>query len=124
MAVKPFAKLTIILIIILAGIAAAIGARSRFLNYRKSNDNRFILTYLAISIAKEKYYASDSLKLAIDKIYIKYGTDSIWMANYGNKLSKDLNKSVQVWNNITGRLDSLRNVKEPDTLTISHQHQP
>jgi hypothetical protein len=124
MAVRPIAKLTIILIIILAGIAVAIGARSRFLNYRKSNDNRFILTYLAMSIAREKYGTSDSLRMAFDNIYKKYGTDSLWMANYGKKLSKDLDKSAQVWEKITGRLDSLRKTSNPDTLIFNHRDQP
>jgi hypothetical protein len=125
MAVKPVTKLFIVLIIIIAGIAAAMGARSRFLHQRQADESRFIATYLAMSIANEKYIGQpDSLKAATENIFNKYGADSTWMADYGKKLSTNLVQSKQVWTEITKRLEALRNDPDSDTLLIDRQYQP
>jgi hypothetical protein len=125
MAVKPLTKLVLIGIIILTGIAAALGARSRFLHYQKAEENRFIRTYLAMSLARERYIGNqDSLRIAFNDIFKKYGTDSAWMASYGKKLSQDLSRSERVWADITDILDSLKTASETDSLKISHRYQP
>lgn len=125
MAVRPLTKLVLIGIIILAGIAVAVGARSRFLYYRKSEENRFIRTYLAMSLARERYIGNqDSLRIAFKDIFKKYGTDSAWMAGYGKKLSQDLSRSERVWADITDILDSLKTSPKADTLTHNRRYQP
>jgi hypothetical protein len=124
MAVKPLTKIALIGIIILAGIAVAVGARSRFLHYRKSEENRFISTYLAMSIDREKYIGNpDSLRITFNEIFKRYGTDSAWMAIYGKKLAQDLRRSEQVWVSITNILDSLRTSGNPDSVLFTHRYQ-
>ena len=125
MAVKPFAKLALILFVILAGIAVTMGARSRFLNYRKSQEKRFVSTYLAMSLAREKFIGNpDSLSIALRRVFDKYGTDSVWMADYGKKLSIDLKLGNHIWADITTKLDSLKKEPNPDSLILNRQRQP
>ncbi len=113
------------MILIIAGIAAVFAARSRLLYQRQADENRFISTYLAISISREKYISQpDSLTIAMDKIFGRYGTDSTWMADYGKKLSKDLARSEQVWVRITAKLDSLRRVSNIDSALVTRQDRP
>jgi hypothetical protein len=125
MAVKPFAKVALILFVILAGIAVTMGARSRFLNNRKSQEKRFVSTYLAMSLAKERFIGNpDSLKIALMDAFDKYGTDSVWMADYGKRLSVDLKLGNRIWADITTKLDSLKKESNPDSLILNRQHQP
>jgi hypothetical protein len=125
MAVKPLTKLALFFLVILAGIAVTIGARSRLLNYRKSQEKRFVSTYLAMSLAKERFIGNpDSLSIALRDVFDKYGTDSVWIADYGKGLSIDLKRGNRIWADITTKLDSLRKEPNPDSLILNRQHQP
>ena len=125
MAVRPINRLILILILIVAGIAAAFAVRSRFLQQRQADENRFISTYLAMSLSREKYIAQpDSFNIAIREIFGKFETDSTWMADYGRKLSKDLVKSEHVWARIAAKLDSLRKTPNPDSVLVTRRYQP
>jgi hypothetical protein len=125
MAVKPLAKLALIFLVILAGILVTINARSRLLDYRKSQEKRFISTYLAMSVARERFIINpDSLKTALKDIFEINGTDSVWMADYGSGLSIDLKRGNRIWADITTKLDSLRKASDPDSLIINRLHQP
>jgi hypothetical protein len=125
MAVKPLANLALIFLVILAGIAVAIGARSRLLNYSTSQEKRFVSTYLAMSLARERFIGNpDSLKIALKDVFEIYGTDSVWMANYGKRLSIDLKLGNRIWADITTKLDSLRKNPNPDGLILNRQRQP
>jgi len=124
MAVKPFAKLALILFVILAGIAVIMGARSRLLSNRKSKENRFVSTYLAMSLARESFLGNpDSLSIALKHVFDKYGTDSVWMADYGKRLSVDLKLGNRIWADITTKLDSLKKESNPDSLILNRQRQ-
>ncbi len=125
MAAKPINRLYLILILIIAGIAAVFAARSRFLYQRQVDENRFVSTYLALSISREKYISEpDSLMTAVDNIYGRNGTDSTWMADYGKKLSKDLERSEHVWVRIAAKLDSLRKISNVDSALVTLQDHP
>jgi hypothetical protein len=125
MAVRPFAKLAIIFLVIIAGIGVTMGARSRFLNYRKDQEKRFVLTYITMSVAREKYIGNPGLlRNAINTIYEQNKTDSVWMADYGRQLSNDLARGERVWAEIVARLDSLGKASNPDSLLFTHKSQP
>jgi hypothetical protein len=125
MALKPLTKLIVVLIVIIAGIAVTMSARSRFQRQRQADQNRFVGTYLAMSIAKQKYIGeSDSLRAALQDIFANYGTDSTWMADYGKKLAIDLVRTKQVWAEITKRLEALRKDPDSDSLLVSRQYRP
>jgi hypothetical protein len=125
MAAKPVTKLLLILIMIIAGIAGTMVARSRFQHQRRAEESRFIETYLAISIARERYIGDqDSLKIALGNIFSRYGTDSTWMASYGRKLSTDLSKSRHVWSEITNQLELMMKNPGTDSLQLNHHYQP
>jgi hypothetical protein len=119
MAVKPFRLFLIVLILILAGIAVTLVAKSRLSISSEVDNNKFITTYIALATAKEQLSSSpDSLKKALHHIFNRYGTDSLWMDNYARNLSKNLSKSLKTWDMITGRLDSLRNIPYADSISI------
>jgi hypothetical protein len=125
MAVRPLVKLALIFLVIFAGIAMAINIRSRLFDYHKSQEKRFVSTYLAMSVARERFINDpDSLKTTLKDIFEKYGTDSVWMADYGKGLSIDLKRGNRIWADITTKLDSLRKESNPDSLIINHQRRP
>jgi hypothetical protein len=125
MAVRPLAKLALIFLVIFAWIALIIGARSRLLSYRKSQENRFISTYLAMSVAREKYVNNpDSLRASSQAIFDKNETDSVWMVDYGRKLSIDLVRGERIWATIISKLDSLKKTPDPESLLLTRQNQP
>jgi hypothetical protein len=119
MAVKPSRLFFLILLIVLAGIAVTLVIRSRHIISGRNNADKFISTYLALSIAREQLGGQpDSLKSTFQHIFKRYGTDSLWMDSYARGLSKNLGDSQRVWEEITGRLDSLKRIPNPDTISI------
>ena len=114
MVVKPLRILILILLLSIAGIAIALVIKSRLSYESKKNQEKFISTYLDISIARGKYSnEGDSLKAALENIYRKHGINSVWMVNYIRKLPDDLLKSEQIWDIIVAKLDSMRQVAHP-----------
>ena len=117
MAAKQLKVYSLVLIIFLAGITVAGVIESRLSLCREKNRQKFIAAYLDLAIARERYTDADSLSRAIDRIYSAHGVDSAWMAAYAAKMSGDLNRSGLIWEAIVGKLDSLRQVNKPDSLT-------
>lgn len=108
-AAKPYIRLLIVVLLIIAGVLAIRFARSRFLSLRLEADNKFVTTYVELSIARERYGNSpDSLNLAFRTIYLKNNTDSLWMAAYIKGLAGQIDKSERIWNKVATKLDSLQ----------------
>jgi hypothetical protein len=108
-AAKPYIRLFIVLLLIVAGVLAVRFARSRFLYLRREADNEFVSTYVELSIARERYGNSpDSLNLAFRAIYLKNNTDSVWLAAYIKKLAGQIEKSEHIWSKVATKLDSLQ----------------
>jgi hypothetical protein len=119
MAVKPSRLFFLILLIILAGIAMTMIIRSRHIISERNSADKFISTYLALSLARDQFGSQpDSLKVTFQHIFKHYGTDSLWMDNYARSLSKNLGNSQKVWEEITGRLDSLKQIQNLDSKSI------
>ena len=108
-AVKPYLRLALVILIIIAGVLAIRITRSRLLYLNHEADNKFISTYVDLSIAKERYGNSpDSLHLAFRKIYQKNQTDSLWMAAFIEKLTGQVDKSERIWATVVAKLDSFQ----------------
>jgi len=114
MAAKPAIRFLLILILILAGVAVIKFTRSRFLFQNQKDDDRFISTYIGLSLASEKYSTQpDSCRINAANIFAENGTDSVWMADYTMKLSGDITKSSILWQRIVAKLDTIRQELKP-----------
>ena len=108
-AAKPYIRLLIFVLLIIAGVLAVRFARSRFLYLRLEADNKFVTTYVELAIARERYGDSpDSLNLAFRTIFQKNSTDSIWLAAYIKGLAGNIDKSEHIWSKVATKLDSLQ----------------
>jgi hypothetical protein len=108
-AAKPYIRLLIVVLIVIAGVLAVRFARSRFIYLRLEADNKFISTYVDLSIARERYGSSpDSMNLAFRTIYLKNNTDSAWLAAYIKGLAGNIDKSEHIWSKVATKLDSLQ----------------
>jgi hypothetical protein len=92
-------------------------ARSRLLISRREADNKFIATFVELSIARERFGGNpDSLNLAYHDIYLRNNTDSLWIADYAKKLSGQIEKTEEIWGRIVSKFDSLQ--KNPPTINL------
>lgn len=117
MAVRPLRITAIVLVLILAGTLVTGVMRSRLSLAREKDRATFIATYIELAIARERYSNPDSLSLVESDIYHTRGVDSVWMAGYAELMSQDLAQSGLVWEDIVGKLDSIRQVTASDSLT-------
>ena len=120
MAAKKTITIFAILILVIAGAVAIVIARTRLSSISKKDEAKFITAYIDLTVANSKYIDyPDSLRIARDRIYESTETDSVWMANYGAGLAKNLTRSAKIWDEIILKLDSIRAVPpEPDTATV------
>jgi hypothetical protein len=109
MAAKSSRILLFIALVIAAGIGAFIIARSRLRHSRLQEAERFVSTYVALSIAHEKYRSQpESLQAAYAEIYQEAGADSAWMFDFTGRLALDPARGEIIWSKIVRSLDSLR----------------
>jgi hypothetical protein len=117
MAAKPLAKLLMMAILVAAALAVSQIVRSLILKRSESEENRFIGTYTALSLAKERFDSNpDSLSSVYPRIFRKFGTDSTWMAEYMNRISRNVTRSEGIWGKVMAKLDSLRRSVGSDSL--------
>jgi hypothetical protein len=103
----------IFLLLAAAGISIPLLFSSQTEEQKFSADDLiFIDTYVKLSVAGEMPVEDPgSRTLARERVLEKSGVDSLWMARYAENISGDTEKQLSVWKEITGRLDSLREIR-------------
>jgi len=82
-----------------------------------NDEARFVNTYVALSLAKERFEGfPDSTREAYISIFKKYDTDSTWMDNFAHRTARQIGTSERLWQAVLARLDSLRKSTTPDTI--------
>jgi hypothetical protein len=104
------------LILVVAGVGTIYIFQSRRHHSSQVQNERFISTYAALSMAQEKYRLSpDSLSAAYDSIFAANRVDSAWLSDFAASLPNDIHQSLRFWNEIVRRLDSLRIAPQADS---------
>ena len=126
MAVKFIGRITFsIAAIIIIGTVLIFLGRSRDSGISDNDTNKFIKTFIELSIAKEThFYNQDSIRANYESIFEESGVDSVWIAEFTEKLSNQPDKQKQIWLTIVSRLDSLRENVASDTIRSFQSKSP